>query len=136
MSQLLYSFKDTAAKIGYRPSSGEPFRQLYLLCKKLGVIDSKREPLAPYKFKDLFEVKTVTFPNKLSSQAKAWSSWRVLLQEKEFLESEKWPREYAAEILQMKTRGERTAALNKVPEHLRNWVIDYVVTEFEMRKYR
>jgi len=63
MEKELYSFKAAAEKIGYKPSTGEPYRQLYLLCKKMGIIDSKREPLAPHRYKGYFEVKTVTFPN-------------------------------------------------------------------------
>lgn len=43
----------------------------------------------------------------------------------------KRPRHYAAEIIAIKTREERRAALAKVPEHLRDWVEFYVKDSFE-----
>lgn len=45
------------------------------------------------------------------------------------------PREYAANILKLTTREERKAALDKVPEELKQWVELYVRNEFERRKY-
>ena len=47
----------------------------------------------------------------------------------------KWPRDYAAEIIEMKTVEQRRAALATVPEPLRDWVKDYVVSYFEIRKH-
>lgn len=36
------------------------------------------------------------------------------------------PRQYAAEILALTTKAERRAALSQVPDHLREWVAEYV----------
>ena len=49
---------------------------------------------------------------------------------------DKWPRQYAHEILQLKTREERKAALMNVPENIRDWVKFYVEDCFEKRKCR
>lgn len=38
----------------------------------------------------------------------------------------KWPRQYAAEIVALRTQAERKAALAQVPAHLREWVAEYV----------
>ncbi|EDY85358.1 hypothetical protein GP5015_1598 [gamma proteobacterium HTCC5015] len=48
----------------------------------------------------------------------------------------KWPRHWAAEILQLPTREQRKAHLQKVPEHLRDWVEHIVKNEFELRNAR
>lgn len=47
---------------------------------------------------------------------------------------ERRPRQYAAEIVAMPTSGERAAALERVPEHLREWVRDLVEDYFWRRK--
>lgn len=49
--------------------------------------------------------------------------------------SERWPREYVAEILALPTREERRAALNRVPSHLREMVKLYVRIAWEKRKH-
>lgn len=38
----------------------------------------------------------------------------------------KRPRQYAAEILALTTKAGRLAALAQVPDHLREWVAEYV----------
>lgn len=50
--------------------------------------------------------------------------------------SEKRPRFYAAEIIALKTKEERRAALAKVPEHLRDWVEFYVRDSVERKRKR
>lgn len=49
------------------------------------------------------------------------------------LSNGKWPRQYAAEIMAMKTRDERRAALDKVPEHFRALVKKHVECQFTKR---
>jgi hypothetical protein len=49
-------------------------------------------------------------------------------------EEEKRPRHYAEEILALKTREERSAALAKVPDIYRSWVEEYVKEAFWKRK--
>ncbi len=39
---------------------------------------------------------------------------------------DEWPRHIAARIARMKTLKERRAALEKVPDHLRDWVKTYL----------
>lgn len=43
------------------------------------------------------------------------------------------PRAYAAEIVEIKTKEGRRAALDAVPEQLREWVRGYVETAFARR---
>lgn len=50
--------------------------------------------------------------------------------------NEKRPRQYAAEIMKLKTREERTNALEKVPDEFRGWVEFYVRDAFERNKKR
>lgn len=50
--------------------------------------------------------------------------------------SERWPREYVAEILALPTREERRAALNRVPSHLRPIVKTHVRIQWETRRVR
>ena len=52
------------------------------------------------------------------------------------LNNEKRPRHYIAEIMAMKTKEERKAALDRVPEDYREWVRTSVVNFFELRKYK
>lgn len=52
------------------------------------------------------------------------------------MEGEKRPRHWAAEILNLPTREQRRERLQQVPEHLRDWVADYVKTEFELKNAR
>lgn len=47
---------------------------------------------------------------------------------------DKWPREYAAEIIALRTKAERREALAKVPEHLRDWVWQLVMDRFERKQ--
>lgn len=47
--------------------------------------------------------------------------------------TEKRPRAYAAEIIKLRTKEERRAALEDVPDKFRDWVKDLVTTEFERR---
>ena len=47
----------------------------------------------------------------------------------------KRPRHYAEEILQLKTREERLAALEQVPEGMRGMVKTHVEATFEKLKY-
>lgn len=47
---------------------------------------------------------------------------------------EKWPREYAAEIMALGSVEKRRAALAKVPEHLRDWVQGLVRDGFARQK--
>jgi len=49
---------------------------------------------------------------------------------------ELWPRHYAAQILAAPTKQERQKLLDEVPEHLKNWVKEIVVNEFELRKFK
>ena len=49
-------------------------------------------------------------------------------------QEEKRPRQYAEEILNLKTREERSAALAKVPDIYRSWVEEYVKEAFWKRK--
>jgi hypothetical protein len=51
------------------------------------------------------------------------------------IDQEKWPRQYAKEIIELKSREERLEALSKVPEHLRDWVKRLVLDHFERRKH-
>ena len=53
-----------------------------------------------------------------------------------FINSEKRPREYAAEICALKTREERREALDKVPDKYKDWVAFYVTTSFSIKKHR
>jgi len=53
-----------------------------------------------------------------------------------FLKLEKRPREYAAEICDLKTREERRAALDKVPDKYKDWVASYVTISFSIKKQR
>lgn len=48
----------------------------------------------------------------------------------------KWPRQYAAEIVALRTQAERKAALAQVPAHLREWVADLVRIAWERRNDR
>lgn len=50
--------------------------------------------------------------------------------------SDRWPREYVAEILALPTREERRAALNRVPNHLRPIVETHVRIAWEKRHVR
>ena len=50
--------------------------------------------------------------------------------------TEKRPRNFAEEILQLKTREERKAALEQVPEDMRGAVRLHVEATFEKMKYR
>jgi hypothetical protein len=52
-----------------------------------------------------------------------------------YLNNEKRPRHYISEIMALKTREERKAALDRVPEEYREWVRTSVVNFFELRKY-
>jgi methylphosphotriester-DNA--protein-cysteine methyltransferase len=47
---------------------------------------------------------------------------------------EKRPRQYAAEIVALKTREERAQKLTEVPEHLRELVKKHVELTFKQRK--
>lgn len=49
--------------------------------------------------------------------------------------NERRPRQYAAEIIALRTKEERAAALARVPEHLRELTRRHVETEFDRRKY-
>ena len=49
--------------------------------------------------------------------------------------SEKRPRHFAEEILQLKTKEERRAALEQVPEEMRGLVRAHVEAAFEKMKY-
>lgn len=49
---------------------------------------------------------------------------------------EKRPRHFAEEILQLKTREERLAALEQVPEGMRGMVKTHVEITFEKLKHR
>lgn len=51
-----------------------------------------------------------------------------------YLNNEKKPRHYIVEIMALKTKEERKAALDKVPEEYREWVRKSVVNFFELRK--
>ena len=44
------------------------------------------------------------------------------------------PRQYAAQIIALKTREERRAALEEVPEEYRAWVRTLVVMAYERTK--
>lgn len=46
----------------------------------------------------------------------------------------KWPRHYAKEICDLKSREERREALAKVPERYRQIVMQHVVNTFAIRK--
>ena len=48
--------------------------------------------------------------------------------------NERRPRQYAAEIIAMRTAEERAAALDQVPEELRDWVRDLVEDYFWRRR--
>jgi len=50
------------------------------------------------------------------------------------IKGDKMPRQYAHEILQLKTREERRTALMNVPENIRDWVKFYVEDCFEKRR--
>lgn len=50
--------------------------------------------------------------------------------------SDRWPRQYAQDILRMRTREERAAALQTVPGHLRQIVEAHVINGFRLRKFR
>ena len=45
------------------------------------------------------------------------------------------PRHYAQYIMGLKTKDERRAALDRVPEHFRELTRKHVEIEFERRKY-
>jgi len=47
---------------------------------------------------------------------------------------EKRPREYAYEIMQLKTKHQRREALDKVPDKYKDWVSRLVIIAFELRK--
>jgi hypothetical protein len=49
------------------------------------------------------------------------------------LNYEKRPRHYISEILALKTRAERVAALDKVPEIYKEWVRTSVINYFNHR---
>jgi len=49
--------------------------------------------------------------------------------------TEKRPRHYAAEIVALRTRDERAAALAAAPERLRRLIREHVVDYFAKRKY-
>lgn len=49
---------------------------------------------------------------------------------------ERRPRQYAAEIIALPNKGERAAALDRVPEHLRDWVRGLVEDHFWRRAIR
>lgn len=55
--QRVYSFKEAAEKIGYKN-----WRKALDICKKYQLLDEKRFPIAPYKYKHLFEMKKVKVP--------------------------------------------------------------------------
>jgi len=59
---------------------------------------------------------------------------RLAQERKTGKKAEKWPRHYAEEILKLKPREERAAALAKVPEEFRAMVETHVKTHFLMRK--
>ncbi|NOR70005.1 MAG: hypothetical protein GQ532_09995 [Methylomarinum sp.] len=46
----------------------------------------------------------------------------------------KWPRDYAAEIIPLKTLAQRREALARVPVEWREWVAFYVKDFFTKRK--
>lgn len=48
----------------------------------------------------------------------------------------KWPRQYAAEIVALRTQAERKAALAQVPAHLREWVAELVHDAWSRRHDR
>jgi len=48
----------------------------------------------------------------------------------------KRPRHHAEEIMKIKEREERRKALFLVPEDIRDWVKDYVVSAYEIRAAR
>jgi hypothetical protein len=48
----------------------------------------------------------------------------------------KWPRQYAAEIMEMKTKKERREALEKCPEEFRGLIAKHVEISFAMRKIK
>ena len=48
----------------------------------------------------------------------------------------KSPRFYYQDIAKLKTRDEKLAALQEVPEHLQGMVKTYLNIEIEFRKYR
>lgn len=47
--------------------------------------------------------------------------------------TDKRPRQYAAEIVKLKSRAERKQALENVPEHLRDWVKRIVEISYGIR---
>lgn len=47
----------------------------------------------------------------------------------------KKPRQYATEIVKLKRQFERREALAKVPDHIREWVKDLVVSHFERKRF-
>jgi hypothetical protein len=49
---------------------------------------------------------------------------------------EKRPRHYIQEIVNLKTREERRAALDKVPDKYKDWVKQEVVFYFELQKFK
>lgn len=50
--------------------------------------------------------------------------------------SEKWPREYAGEIIKLKTKQQRIEAIKKVPENYKELVIKHVENHFEKRAFK
>tara|TARA_Y100000385_G_C13074252_1_gene630613 strand:- start:1547 stop:1714 length:168 start_codon:yes stop_codon:yes gene_type:complete len=51
-------------------------------------------------------------------------------------QDQKWPRRYAAEILELKTKKERREALAKCPEEFRDLIAKHVEIAFALRKNR
>tara|TARA_R100000773_G_scaffold22815_1_gene20099 strand:- start:10266 stop:10421 length:156 start_codon:yes stop_codon:yes gene_type:complete len=49
------------------------------------------------------------------------------------MQQEKRPRQYAAEIMALKTRAERREALDKVPDKYKDWVADLVKSAFSLK---
>lgn len=48
----------------------------------------------------------------------------------------KWPRQYAAEIMALKTKQERRESLNRVPEWCRDMVADHVTSAFMLARFK
>lgn len=48
----------------------------------------------------------------------------------------KWPRQYAAEILELKTRKERRDALSQCPEHLQSAIAKHVEIAFALKNQK
>lgn len=52
------------------------------------------------------------------------------------MDSQRRPRQYAADIVRMKTAAEREAAIEQVPPELRDWVRDLVDDYFWRQSLR